>query len=99
MTESGRAWLDRYGPEARYAVERSAELRTTPWLHATDLLNVPPEHLVQIGIGGWPAPRPGVQVGQRSGGFVPRERVIGDPLGCLVGAGHLSSGVTVSSPH
>src|SRR3712207_2616845 len=31
MTESGRARHDNYGPEARYAVEREAELPTTAW--------------------------------------------------------------------
>lgn len=30
----------------------------TPWFHATDLPNVPPKNLVQIGIGGCQAPRP-----------------------------------------
>src|SRR3982074_1467661 len=39
-------------------------MHTTPWFHATDLPNVPPENLVQIGIGGWQAPRPGVKVGR-----------------------------------
>jgi agmatinase len=37
-------------------------MHTTPWFHATNLPNVPPENLVQIGIGGWQAPRPGVKV-------------------------------------
>ena len=39
-------------------------MHTTPWFHATDLPNVPAENLVQIGIGGWQAPRPGVAVGR-----------------------------------
>jgi agmatinase len=39
-------------------------MHTTPWFHATNLPNVPPENLVQIGIGGWQAPRPGVRVGR-----------------------------------
>lgn len=39
-------------------------MHTTPWFHATDLPNVPPENLVQIGIGGWQAPRPGVAIGR-----------------------------------
>jgi agmatinase len=39
-------------------------MHTTPWFHATSLPNVPPENLVQIGIGGWQAPRPGVRVGR-----------------------------------
>ena len=42
-------------------------MHTTPWFHATDLLNVPPKNLVQIGIGGWQAPRPGVKVGRERG--------------------------------
>src|ERR1700729_2572037 len=42
-------------------------MHTTPWFHATDLPNVPPENLVQIGIGGWQAPRPGVKVGRERG--------------------------------
>jgi agmatinase len=42
-------------------------MHTTPWFHATDLENVPPENLVQIGIGGWQAPRPGVKVGRERG--------------------------------
>jgi agmatinase len=37
-------------------------MHTTPWFHATDIPNVPPKNLVQIGIGGWQAPRPGVKV-------------------------------------
>ena len=39
-------------------------MHTTPWFHATNLPNVPAENLVQIGIGGWQAPRPGVRVGR-----------------------------------
>ncbi len=39
-------------------------MHTTPWFHATNLENVPPQNLVQIGIGGWQAPRPGVKVGR-----------------------------------
>ncbi|HEX6469577.1 MAG TPA: agmatinase family protein [Streptosporangiaceae bacterium] len=39
-------------------------MHTTPWFHATDLPNVPASNLVQIGIGGWQAPRPGVKVGR-----------------------------------
>ncbi len=42
-------------------------MHTTPWFHATDIPNVPPKNLVQIGIGGWQAPRPGVQVGRERG--------------------------------
>ena len=42
-------------------------MHTTPWFHATDIPNVPPKNLVQIGIGGWQAPRPGVRVGRERG--------------------------------
>ena len=42
-------------------------MHTTPWFHATDIPNVPPKNLVQIGIGGWQAPRPGVKVGRERG--------------------------------
>ena len=42
-------------------------MHTTPWFHATDLPNVPAKNLVQIGIGGWQAPRPGVKVGRERG--------------------------------
>src|ERR1700754_1477428 len=31
-------------------------MHTTPWFHATNLPNVKPENLVQIGIGGWQVP-------------------------------------------
>jgi len=37
-------------------------MHTTPWYHATDIRNVPARNLVQLGIGGWQAPRPGVKV-------------------------------------
>lgn len=42
-------------------------MHTTPWFHATNIPNVPPRNLVQIGIGGWQAPRPGVQLGRQRG--------------------------------
>lgn len=42
-------------------------MHTTPWYHATDIPNVPAKNLVQIGIGGWQAPRPGVKVGRERG--------------------------------
>lgn len=32
-------------------------MHTTPWFHATNLPNVSPKNLVQIGIGGWQVPR------------------------------------------
>ena len=39
-------------------------MHTTPWFHATNIPNVPAKNLVQIGIGGWQSPRPGVKVGR-----------------------------------
>ena len=42
-------------------------MHTTPWFHATNLPNVPPKNLVQIGIGGWQAPRAGVKVSRERG--------------------------------
>ena len=42
-------------------------MHTTPWFHATDIPNVPAKNLVQIGIGGWQAPRPGVKIGRERG--------------------------------
>ena len=44
-------------------------MHTTPWFHATNIKNAPATNLVQIGIGGWQAPRAGVKVG---GGAGPR---------------------------
>ena len=35
-------------------------MHTTPYFHATNLPNVKPQNLVQIGIGGWQVPRPAV---------------------------------------
>ena len=42
-------------------------MHTTPWFHATDLPNAPAVYLVQVGIGGWQAPRAGVKVGRERG--------------------------------
>ena len=42
-------------------------MHTTPWFHATNIPNAPPVNLVQLGIGGWQAPRPGVKVGRQRG--------------------------------
>lgn len=42
-------------------------MHTTPWFHATNIKNAPAVNLVQIGIGGWQAPRPGVRVGRGRG--------------------------------
>ena len=35
-------------------------MHTTPWFHATNMPNVNPKNLVQIGIGGWQVPREAV---------------------------------------
>jgi agmatinase len=40
-------------------------MHTTPWYWATELLNVPAKNLVQVGIGGWQVPRPGVKEARR----------------------------------
>jgi agmatinase len=37
-------------------------MHTCPWFHATNIPNVPARNLVQVGIGGWQVPRPGVSV-------------------------------------
>ncbi|CEL96636.1 unnamed protein product [Vitrella brassicaformis CCMP3155] len=37
-------------------------MHTTPYFHATNLPNVPPKNLVQIGIGGWQVPRAALPV-------------------------------------
>jgi len=37
-------------------------MHTCPWFHSTELPNVSPANLVQIGIGGWQVPRKGVEV-------------------------------------
>jgi agmatinase len=42
-------------------------MHTTPWFHATNIGNAPAVNLVQIGIGGWQAPRAGVKVGRGRG--------------------------------
>jgi agmatinase len=39
-------------------------MHATQWFHATNLPDVSAENLVQIGIGGWQAPQPGVAVAQ-----------------------------------
>ena len=40
-------------------------MHTTPWFHATEIPNAPPENLVQIGIGGWYGSRRGVSMYQK----------------------------------
>jgi agmatinase len=37
-------------------------MHTTHWFHATNIPNVPPRNLVQLGIGGWYGSRPGLKV-------------------------------------
>lgn len=39
-------------------------MHTCPWFHATNIPNCPPQNLVQLGIGGWQSPRPGVKHGR-----------------------------------
>jgi agmatinase len=56
-------------------------MHTTPWFHATDIPNVPPKNLVQIGIGGWQAPRPGVKVGRERGTTIMTITDVVDNLG------------------
>ena len=42
-------------------------MHTTPWFHATNIPNAPPENLVQIGLGGWQCPRIGVKEALKRG--------------------------------
>ena len=42
-------------------------MHTTPWFHANNIPNAPATNLVQVGIGGWQAPRAGVKVGRERG--------------------------------
>jgi agmatinase len=42
-------------------------MHTTPWFHATNIPNAPAANLVQVGIGGWQVPRPGVKVARERG--------------------------------
>lgn len=42
-------------------------MHTCPWFHATNIPNCPPSNLVQMGIGGWQSPRPGVKAGRERG--------------------------------
>jgi agmatinase len=42
-------------------------MHTCPWFHATNIANVPPSNLVQLGIGGWQVPRAGVRAGRERG--------------------------------
>jgi len=45
-------------------------MHTCPWFHATNIPNCPPVNLVQVGIGGWQVPRPGIQKGRSRGSTV-----------------------------
>lgn len=54
--------FDRHVDTQEYDLDE--RMHTTPWFHATDIPNVPPKNLVQIGIGGWQAPRAGVASGR-----------------------------------
>lgn len=42
-------------------------MHTTQWFHATNIGNVPPANLVQVGIGGWQSARAGVEVARQRG--------------------------------
>jgi agmatinase len=42
-------------------------MHTCPWFHATNIANARAKNLVQLGIGGWQVPRPGVRVGRERG--------------------------------
>ena len=44
------------------ALDLDERMHTTPWFHATNIPNAPATNLVQIGIGGWQAPRAAVKV-------------------------------------
>ena len=47
------------------AKDLDERMHTTPWYWATELDNVPATNLVQLGIGGWQVPRPGVEEARR----------------------------------
>jgi agmatinase len=48
-------------------IDLDERMHTTPFFHATNIKNAPATNLVQIGIGGWQAPRAGVKVGRGRG--------------------------------
>lgn len=48
-------------------LDMDERMHTTPWFHATNIPNARPKNLVQIGIGGWQVPRPGVEVARDRG--------------------------------
>lgn len=45
-------------------------MHTCPWFHATNIPNAPAKNLVQVGIGGWQVPRPGVKVARERGSTI-----------------------------
>lgn len=45
-------------------------MHTCPWFHATNIPNAPAKNLVQVGIGGWQVPRPGVKVARDRGSTI-----------------------------
>ena len=49
-------------------------MHTSPWFHATNIPNAPAKNLVQLGIGGWQVPRPGVRVGPPARQHRPHDR-------------------------
>ncbi|HET9052097.1 MAG TPA: agmatinase family protein [Candidatus Dormibacteraeota bacterium] len=57
--------FDRHVDTQEYDLDE--RMHTTPWFHATNIPNAPAVNLVQIGIGGWQAPRAGVKVGRERG--------------------------------
>jgi agmatinase len=57
--------LDRHVDTQEHDLDE--RMHTTPWFHATDIPNAPAVNLIQIGIGGWQAPRAGVRVGRERG--------------------------------
>jgi agmatinase len=57
--------FDRHVDTQEYDLDE--RMHTTPWFHATNIANAPAVNLVQIGIGGWQAPRAGVRVGRERG--------------------------------
>ncbi|WP_447987157.1 agmatinase family protein [Nitrospira sp. Nam74] len=61
----GIVHFDRHVDTQEYDLDE--RMHTTPFFHATNIPNAPAVNLVQIGIGGWQAPRPGVKVGRKRG--------------------------------
>ena len=51
--------VDRHADIQEYDLDE--RMHTTPYFHATNIPNVKPENLVQIGIGGWQVPRAAVK--------------------------------------